>query len=93
MLKHPQKDPHTTVGLISYRRFRPCSPRAHFATKKCNGARLRLNIGHQAAVRTPCGVGTPLPHPGAAVRSRHPPTRSRAAAPQRVTQRRSRRQS
>ena len=80
----------------SFRRFRPCSPRtprAHFATKKCNGARLRLNIGHQAAARTPHGVGTPLPHPGATVRSRHPPSRSLAAAPQRVAQRRSRRQS
>eukprot|EP00966_Prymnesium_polylepis_P180074 4169668-Prymnesium_polylepis.1 len=37
------------------RRFRPCSPRAtraHFATQKCNGARLWLNIGHRATSRT-----------------------------------------
>eukprot|EP00966_Prymnesium_polylepis_P140774 3251084-Prymnesium_polylepis.1 len=33
--------------------------RAHFATKKCKGARLRLNIGQPATFRTPHGVDTP----------------------------------
>ena len=78
------------------RRFRPCStraPRAHFATKKCHGAPRRLEIGHRATSRTPNGVAPPQSRLGAAVRSRHPPSRSLAAAPQRVAQRRSRRKS
>eukprot|EP00966_Prymnesium_polylepis_P218597 5059661-Prymnesium_polylepis.1 len=41
------------------------TPRAEntFCDKKCNGARLRLNIGHQAAARTPCGIAVMVAHP------------------------------
>eukprot|EP00966_Prymnesium_polylepis_P225783 5222510-Prymnesium_polylepis.2 len=59
----------------------------------CNGAPRRLDVGHRATSRTPNSVASPQSRLGAAVRSRHPPSRSLAAAPQRVAQRRSRRES